>query len=160
MLKNSTPWVWLEWIEFFSFFQHFSAFWKLMNAHFSKNSCYSRYSIINEWPQWVRTPRRELSAAVVRPANSLIFHCASWASNFFAWSCRRHPTFLLKRRSSCSNKHSVAWSFLFEASPLSTCCGRKSSSPVSTSEIEFTSCRSRRGKTMIMSEILSVHKEW
>ena len=21
-----------------------------MNAHFSKNSCYSRYSIINEWP--------------------------------------------------------------------------------------------------------------
>ena len=51
MLKNSTPWVWLEWIEFFSFFQHFSAFWKLMNAHFSKKSCYSRYSIINEWPQ-------------------------------------------------------------------------------------------------------------
>ena len=39
MLKNSTPWVWLEWIEFFSFFQHFSAFWKLMNAHFSKYSC-------------------------------------------------------------------------------------------------------------------------
>ena len=53
MLKNSTPWVWLEWIEFFSFFQHFSAFWKLMNAHFSKNSCYSRYSIINEWPHCV-----------------------------------------------------------------------------------------------------------
>ena len=53
MLKNSTPWVWLEWIEFFSFFQHFSAFWKLMNAHFSKNSCYSRYSIINEWPHYV-----------------------------------------------------------------------------------------------------------
>ena len=52
MLKNSTPWVWLEWIEFFSFFQHFSAFWKLMNAHFSKNSCCSRYSIINEWPHW------------------------------------------------------------------------------------------------------------
>ena len=39
MLKNSTPWVWLMWIEFFSIFQHFSAFWKLMNAHFSKNSC-------------------------------------------------------------------------------------------------------------------------
>ena len=53
MLKNSTPWVWLEWIEFFSFFQHFSAFWKLMNAHFSKNSCYSRYSIINEWPHCI-----------------------------------------------------------------------------------------------------------
>ena len=51
MLKNSTPWVWLERMEFFSFFQHFSAFWKLMNAHFSKNSCYSRYSIINEWSQ-------------------------------------------------------------------------------------------------------------
>ena len=50
MLKNSTPWVGLEWIEFFSFLQHFSAFWKLMNAHFSKNSCYSRYSVINEWP--------------------------------------------------------------------------------------------------------------
>ena len=61
MLKNSTPWVWLEWIEFFSFFQHFSAFWKLMNAHFSKNSCYSRYSIINEWPHCgghARTPNR------------------------------------------------------------------------------------------------------
>ena len=45
--------LWLEWIEFFSFFQYFSAFWKLMNAHFSKNSCYSRYSIINEWPHWI-----------------------------------------------------------------------------------------------------------
>ena len=35
---------------------------------------------------------RELlhAVAVVRPANSLIFHCASWASNFCAWPCRRH----------------------------------------------------------------------
>ena len=60
ILKNSTPWVWLEWIEFFIFFQHFSAFWKLMIEHFSKNSCYSRYSIINEWPHcWVRRNSRE-----------------------------------------------------------------------------------------------------
>ena len=37
---------------------------------------------------------RVLSAAVVRPANTLIFHCASWASNLCAWLCHRHPTFL------------------------------------------------------------------
>ena len=35
---------------------------------------------------------RELSAAVVRPANSLIFHCSSWASNLCAWPCRRHAS--------------------------------------------------------------------
>ena len=35
-------------------FQLFPAFWKLMNAQFSKNSCYSRYSIINEWPQYAK----------------------------------------------------------------------------------------------------------
>ena len=92
--------------------------------------------------QWVRTPRAFCSC---RPANSLIFHCASWASNFCACPCRRHPTFLLKRRSSCSSKHSITWSFLFEASRLSTRCG-KVGVHVSTSEIEFTSCRSRRGK--------------
>ena len=40
---------------------------------------------------------RELSAhaSVVRPANSLFFHCASWASNFCAWPSRRHPTFFI-----------------------------------------------------------------
>ena len=54
-----------------------------------------------------------------------------------------HPTFLSKRRSSCSSKHSITWSFLFEASRLSTRCG-KVGFHVSTSEIEFTSCRSRR----------------
>ena len=39
----------------FQLYPAFSAFWKLMNAHFSKNSCYSRYSIINEWPHWATT---------------------------------------------------------------------------------------------------------
>ena len=103
---------------------------------------------------------RELSAAVVRPANSLIFHCASWASNFCAWPCRRHPTFLIKWRSSCSNKHSVTWSFLFEASQLSTRCGkvrvqsqhRRSSSH----ELLFPS----RQTVMHTDHVLSVHKEW
>ena len=37
----------------------------------------------------------------------------------------------------------------------------KSPSPVSTSEIEFTSCRSRRGNSHTRSDhVLSVHKEW
>ena len=98
--------------------------------------------------------------AVVRPANSLIFHCGSWASNFCAWPCRRHPTFLLKWRSSCSNKHSVTWSFLFEASQLSTRCGkvrvqsehRRSSSH----ELLFPS----RQTVMHTDHVFSVHKEW
>ena len=103
---------------------------------------------------------RELSAAVVQ--QSLIFHCASWASNFCAWPCRRHPTFLLKRRSSCSNKHSVTWSFLSEASRLSTRGGkvrvqsraqhRRSSSRVAV-PVE-ANCHAHS------DHVLSVHKEW
>ena len=92
--------------------------------------------------------------------NGLIFLCASWASNFCAWPCRRHPTFLLKRRSSCSNKHSVTWSFLFEASRLSTRCGkvrvqsqhRRSSSRVAV-PVEANSYAHS-------DHVLSVHKEW
>ena len=103
---------------------------------------------------------RELSAAVVRPAISLIFPCASWASNFCAWPSRRHPTFLLKRRSSCSNKHSVTWSFLFEASRYSTRCGkvrvqsqhRRSSLRVAVPVEANSHAHS--------DHVLSVHKEW
>ena len=100
------------------------------------------------------------SAAVVRPANSLIFHCASWSSNFCAWPSRRHPTFLLKRRSSCSKKHSVTWSFLFKTSRFSTRCGkvrvqsqhRRSSSRVAVPVEANSHAHS--------DHILSVHKEW
>ena len=103
---------------------------------------------------------RELSAAVVRPANSLIFHCASWASKLSAWPCRRHPTFLLKRRSSSSNKHSGTWSFLFEASRLSTHCvkvrvqsqHRRSSSRVAVPAQANSHAHS--------DHVLSVNKEW
>ena len=103
---------------------------------------------------------REFSAAVVRPANSLIFPCASWASNFCAWPSRRHPTFLSKRRSSCLNKHSVTWSFLFEASRYSTRCGkvrvqsqhRRSSSRVAVPVEANSHAHS--------DHVLSVHKEW
>ena len=101
---------------------------------------------------------RELSAAVVRPANSLIFHCASSASNFCAWPCRRHPTFLLKWRSSCSNKHSVTWSFLFEASQLSTRCEKVRVLNIGdrVHELLFPS----RQTVMHTDRVLSVHEEW
>ena len=85
---------------------------------------------------------RELSQL----SSSFFPSCASWASNFCAWPCRRHPTFLSKRRSGCSNKHSVTWSFLFEASGLSTRCGKVRVQSQHRRSSSCTSCRSRRGK--------------
>ena len=101
-----------------SLHQYSSSIYRVVTMEYRRSTCSVRGSacISSEYAL------RELSVAVVRPA--LIFHCASWASNFCAWPCRRHPTFLLKRRSNCSNRHSVTWSFLFEASRLSTRCGK------------------------------------
>ena len=98
---------------------------------------------------------RELSAAVVRPA--LIFHCASWASNFCAWPCRRHPTLLLRWRSSCSNKHSVTWSFLFEASRLAV---EKFESSLNIGDRVHELLFPSRQTVMHTDHVLSVHKEW
>ena len=95
---------------------------------------------------------RELSAAVVRQANSSIFHCASWASNFCAWPCHCNPTFLLKRRSSCSNNHSVTWSFLFEESRLSTRCGKVG--------VQSQHRRSNSRVTVPIEANRNAHNEW
>ena len=78
------------------------------------------------------------------------------SSNFFAWPYRRCPTFLLKWRSSCSIKYSVAWSFLFAmwVSPW------KVSSSVSPSEIEWSFDVDVEANRHAHGDFaLSVHKE-
>ena len=86
--------------------------------------------------------------------------CCCWASNFCAWHVAICVNFSFKAQEQLFEQTFCHLIFPVRGKLIVDSLW-KSSSPVSTSEIEFTSCRSRRGKPSSTQRLcLVVHKEW